>query len=86
MKKIITTLALIAITASFAQNGQGPRGGSGQPPKEAIEACVGEDEGTTCSVETPRGDTLEGTCQDTPDKKAFACVPNNHKEGNDRPE
>ena len=86
MKKVITTLALIAITASFAQNGKPPRGGNGQPPKEAIEACVGEEEGTTCTVETPRGDTLEGTCQDTPNKQHFACKPNDHKDREERSE
>lgn len=79
MKKIITTLAIFALTASFAQEGKPPRGGQGQPPKEAIEACDNEEVGTGCTVQTPRGDTLEGTCQNTPDEKYFACVPNNHK-------
>ena len=84
MKKIITTLTLIAVTAvttSFAQNGQPPRGGNGQPPKEAISACKNKDEGTSCSVNTPRGDTLEGTCQNTPDDKYFVCMPDNHRKG-----
>ncbi|CAA6812262.1 MAG: Unknown protein [uncultured Sulfurovum sp.] len=79
MKKIVTTLAILALTVSFAQDGKPPRGGKGQPPPEAIEACVNEEVGTECTVETRRGDTLEGTCQNTPDKKYFACVPNNHK-------
>jgi len=79
MKKIITTLAIFALTASFAQDGKPPRGGKGKPPQEAIEACANEDAGTSCTVETPRGDVLEGTCQNTPDKKYFACVPKNHK-------
>lgn len=86
MKKIITTLAILAITASFAQDNRPPRGGNGQPPAEAITACEGEDENTTCSVETPRGDTLTGTCQNTPDKKYFACMPKDHKERGSRPE
>lgn len=79
MKKIITTLAIFALTASFAQDGKPPRGGKGQPPQQAIEACENEEEGTGCTVQTRRGDTLEGTCQNTPDGKYFACVPNNHK-------
>jgi len=77
MKKIITTLAIFALTASFAQDGKPPRGG--KPPQEAITACENEDVGTECTVETPRGDVLEGTCQNTPDKKYFACAPKNHK-------
>lgn len=76
MNKIITTLTIFALTASFAQDMKPPRGGNGgQPPQEAIDACEGEDTGAACSVETPRGDTLEGTCQNTPDKKYFVCMP-----------
>ncbi len=81
MKKVITTLAIIALTASFAE-ARPPQGGQGgKPPQEAISACQDKDEGTSCSVETPRGDTLEGTCQNTPDDKYFACKPNNHRKG-----
>jgi len=79
MKKIITTLTLIAVTATYAQNGQPPRGENGQPPKEAIAACKNKDTGTSCSITTPRGDTLKGTCKKTPDDKYFVCMPNNHR-------
>ncbi len=78
MKKIIATLTLIAITATYAQNGKPQRGGT--PPQEAISACQNKDKGTSCSVETPRGDTLKGTCENTPDGKYFACKPDNHRE------
>lgn len=77
MKKIITTLAIIAITASFAQETKPPR--KGTPPQEAITVCQNEIEGAECSIDTPRGDTLTGTCQNTPDKKYFACKPNHDK-------
>jgi hypothetical protein len=74
MKKVLITLAILTVSASFAQEGQ-----KRQPPKEAISACEGKTSGSSCSVETPRGDTVEGTCKNTPDKKYFACVPKNHK-------
>ena len=79
MKKMIMTLTLLAVTASFAQNGKPPRGQHGEPPKEAISACENKTEGTSCSVNTPRGDTLEGTCKNTPDNKYFVCEPKNHR-------
>jgi hypothetical protein len=47
----------------------------GTPPKEAIAACQNKDTGTTCSMKTPRGDTIEGTCKYTPDEKYFVCMP-----------
>ena len=80
MKKTILTLAIFALTASFAQGGGGkpPRGGT--PPTEAITACEGQEVAATCSMETPRGDIVEGTCENTHDNKYFACKPNDHKE------
>lgn len=76
MKKIITTLTILALTASFAQDMQKPRDGKRTPPQEAIDICEGQDEGSSCTMETPRGDVAEGTCQNTPDKLYFACKPN----------
>jgi hypothetical protein len=75
MKKIIAILCIGIATFSFANDMQrGPQQG-GEPPKEAIEVCKNKDTGTTCEVETPRGDTLSGTCQYTPDEKYFVCMP-----------
>jgi hypothetical protein len=53
----------------------GPPGAPGRrgPPPEALSACSGIDVGDACAVDTPRGDTLEGTCRATPD--GTACVP-----------
>jgi hypothetical protein len=73
MKKIIALLTIVTLAIVFARPG-----GERQPPPEAISACTGQEIGASCSVETPRGDTLEGTCQNTPDGKYFACKPNNH--------
>jgi hypothetical protein len=55
--------------------GPGPhgRGPQGAPPPEALSACSGIEVGDACAVDTPHGDTLEGTCRATP--HGTACVP-----------
>lgn len=70
---LLTFCATTALlTVSYAQpSGEGKR----TPPPEAIEACQGQEDGTECLMTTPRGDTLTGTCQNTPDNKYFACKP-----------
>lgn len=45
-------------------------GGQGEPPQEAINACVGLSQGAACSV----GPTT-GTCQTPPNSSQLACVP-----------
>lgn len=77
MKKVMIFISLMAATLSFAK---GP-GQDRKPPQEAISACEGKSEGTTCSVTTPRGDTLSGTCKNTPDDKYFVCMPENMSNG-----
>jgi hypothetical protein len=47
--------------------------GDHQPPQEAIDACNGLSEGTTCHVVTPQG-PIQGTCLTVPTGE-FACVP-----------
>ena len=44
---------------SFAQDSGRRRHG---PPTEAYTACEGKSEGDTASFESPRGDTVTGTC------------------------
>ena len=78
MKKVISSLAILTLTLSLTI-AQESRPDRGQPPEEAISACKNEDKDAACVVQTPRGDTLEGTCINTPDGKYFACVPKNHK-------
>ena len=54
--------------------GQGLQGqGGGQPPQEAIDACVGLSLDATCSVNTPNS-TLAGSCTNVPTGQ-LACVP-----------
>lgn len=55
-----------------------PAGGPGghgphSPPPEALSACSGIAVGDACAVDTPRGDTIEGTCRTTP--QGNACMP-----------
>lgn len=72
MKKILLTMALCATTLLVANAKK-------TPPPQAIDACKGKKESSSCSVTTPQGKTLEGVCRNTPDKKYFACIPKNHK-------
>lgn len=40
--------------------------GPHQPPKEAFTACANHNENDACSVTTPHGDVLDGTCVPAP--------------------
>ncbi len=57
------------------QGGQVQSGASRVPPESAISACSGKSEGTACVVTGPNG-TKQGLCAYTPDKKYYACKPN----------
>jgi hypothetical protein len=56
------------------QQWQAP-GPSRVPPDSAISACSGKSEGTACVVTGPNG-SKQGVCAYTPDKKYYACKPN----------
>lgn len=62
-----------AMTGGPSGNGQGAP--HGNPPREAITACEGKNESSSCSVQTPQG-TLDGTCRIPPGQSSLACVPN----------
>ncbi len=98
MKKIVLIAAVMA-TALFAEQempqdmpqgmpqqmpGDMQQGGKRTPPPEAISACSGKSEDDACSVTTPRGDTMEGTCRNTPDGEYFACIPKGHRPPQER--
>jgi hypothetical protein len=54
---------------------QGPRQGPGfGPPAEAVNACAGSGEGSSCAFTSPRGDAISGTCGPT-QNGATACIP-----------
>lgn len=52
------------------QPAQGQTGGQGQPPQEAIDACVGLSQNASCSV-----GPMTGTCMMPPNSTQLACVP-----------
>ena len=79
MKKIALTILVLGTTFSFANGPQNGQGRKGTPPEEAIIACEGQSSGDTCSMTTQRGDSLTGTCQNTPDDKYFVCMPEGMK-------
>jgi hypothetical protein len=60
------------------QNKGRANGPSRTPPDSAISACSGKPEGTACEVTGPN-DTKQGVCAYTPDKKYYACKPNDMK-------
>ena len=89
MKRTKYVIALIVmLTLGFgirleisAQPGQGSqgkrpeRGRPPQPPQEAIDACNGKSDGTTCEFTSPHGNAITGTCQTI--QSQSACVPSN---------
>lgn len=62
---------IIAQNNAPGQNGDRP----GPPPKEALSACEGKSENSSCSFnDAQRGEQLNGTCLKTPRGEA-ACAP-----------
>jgi len=60
--------------AGQTPQGQGPQQGGGQPPQEAIEACLNLSQGATCTVNTTPNGTLKGSCLVLQSGR-LACVP-----------
>lgn len=82
-KMMFTFCATTAlVTVSYAQK---PGGEKRTPPQEAIDICKGLDTGAECTMTTPRGDSVTGTCENTPDNKYFACKPEGGP-GGERPD
>ena len=57
------------------QNQGRAQGASRIPPDSAISVCSGKAEGTACEITGPNG-AKQGVCAYTPDKKYYACKPN----------
>ena len=65
-KNTIIALLGIFIASGSLVNGafaQQQRGGHQGPPPEAYTVCEGKSEGDTAEFESPRGDTVAGTCE-----------------------
>lgn len=59
------------------QQSQQPTQGQGlvgQPPQEAINACINLTLGAACSISTPNG-TINGTCGSPPNSSQLTCMP-----------
>jgi hypothetical protein len=66
MKKTVVVLGLLTVVAT-ADGAFGQRPGGGPPPgppPEAIRACEGKSQGDAVQFQTPRGDTITGTCRE----------------------
>ena len=81
-KPIVLACMLAALTlASGPAWARGSGGGpQGPPPQEAYDACEGKCEGDTASFESPRGDTVTGTCVTDRDGEKLVLRPDNHPE------
>lgn len=75
-------LAVMAVASnqSFAasdkmdtQQGRGMQTQRHGPPKEAVDACAGKQNGAACTFTAPHG-AMTGTCRVVPEGK-MACVP-----------
>lgn len=60
----------VLMTIAFAVQAA-PQGEPPAPPDDAIQACVNQQEGGSCTV----GNGDQGLCQYTPDQQYFACNP-----------
>lgn len=82
MRKITIVLLFIGLSVSYGYDNSNQKQ-MRQPPAEAITICKGKNSGESCSITTPKGDSINGMCEDTPDGKYFACKP--EMMGNDKP-
>lgn len=70
-----------AVSTSSEADERGHRG----PPPEAFTACEGKAAGDACTVTTPHGDELAGTCATPPEDTRLACRPSHMPEGGPPP-
>jgi hypothetical protein len=71
---VLAALALETFRAATAQPPPwgGPNDRPPQPPQEAVDACDGKEEGSSCQFESPQG-TITGNCQEI--QQQPVCVP-----------
>lgn len=73
MKKVIGLIGLALIISASTAYKQAYAHRS--PPQEIIDACSDKAEGDVCSFVTPKGDTVEGTCDQLREIDTLACRP-----------
>jgi hypothetical protein len=86
MRKLIPTLVVLTMLLvppiAMAEGDRPERGHPpGKPPKEAVDACLDLTESDPCSVTTPRGDQLTGSCRVPPREAILVCIPEDHGSG-----
>lgn len=64
MPYLCLSCALLGSTSVFAKQPQNQGGTPPQPPQEAFTACEGKSAGDSITITTPRGDTMQATCED----------------------
>ena len=94
--RVLSGLVMILLATSFSNALQPPRGGGerpdgppphmrgGTPPKEAIDACIGKAEQSTCVMTTPHGEK-SGVCGIPQGTEELACMPTGHKPRKGKP-
>jgi hypothetical protein len=62
---VITLLGILIAVIGFENYASSQQAGRRHhgPPPEAYTACEGKSEGDTAEFESPRGDTVTGTCE-----------------------
>jgi hypothetical protein len=79
VRKLIA-MALMGVVIVFNLHNAalaGERRGQHGPPPEAYTACEGKSEGDTASFESPRGDTITGTCAQEKNGDRLVLRPDN---------
>jgi len=73
--KILVAALLFSVVLGFSNSSlaqqrpqQNERPTQGQPPQEAFDACQSKQEGDKASFISPRGDLVEGTCEQKGDQ------------------
>lgn len=81
---IITLLGILFALSSLGSEAMAQQGGRRHqgPPPEAYTACEGKSEGDTAEFESPRGDTVTGTCEQEGDR--LVLRPDNPPPGSGR--
>lgn len=76
-KLLIIFIGFIFTNFAFAEPTGADKAKHKKPPKEAIEACLGKEEGDAVKFTTPRGDELSAICRKFKAPKLIA-VPVRH--------